>query len=222
MATGFDQLFAVSKALDARRDRGARRRGPAVHRDGRGERRVRRGPGIPGLPDYNRPGDDAATGDHGGPRRGHHGDDERGDDSEPSVTESDGRPFAVLRRSRPEAAAECFADLVSRGEIDQTDVPWWLQHIECGATDANWDVEYYTLPDDEFVALIDKAAPCYQALVDSGDVSVDVLPPEITEPRVPRRAATRTTPTTRSWTRSTTAPSAEPPRPPGARRATRP
>ena len=61
-------------------------------------------------------------------------------------------------------------------------MPWWLQHMECGATGANWDGSYYDLSDDEFVALVDEAAPCYQALADSGDIAVDVLPPEVTNP----------------------------------------
>ena len=116
----------------------------------------------PGCPTTAAPATTAATVDPDPTR--HHGDDRTSDDefghrSRRSTVRS------CYGEADAEAAAECFADLVSRGEIDQTEVPWWLQHIECGATDANWDVEYYTLPDDEFVALIDEAAPCYQALV---------------------------------------------------------
>ena len=57
------------------------------------------------------------------------------------------------------------------GTSTPTDVPWWLQHPECGVTEIYWDGEYYGLPDDEFVALVAEAAPCYQAFVDGGDMS---------------------------------------------------
>jgi hypothetical protein len=177
MATGFDQLFAVSKALT--RDEIERLVDEVqqfietVEENG-GFDEV---PSIPGLPDYSRPGGD----DEGAAPTTVNPD--FSDETE-TTTEATESPDVsrCYGEADAEAGAQCFADLVSRGEIDQLEVPWWLQHTECGATDANWDIEYYTLPDDEFVALVDKAGPCYLALVDSGDMSADVLPPEITNP----------------------------------------
>jgi hypothetical protein len=173
IATGFDQLFAVSKALT--RDEieqlvdQVQQFIETVEENG-GFDEV---PALPGLPDYTRPGDDdeATTSE--------------GEGSAPPVTESSDEVdpgTRCLGEDDPQAAVDCFAGLVRRGEIAPTDVPWWLQHVECGATDAYWSGEYYDLPDDEFVALVDKAAPCYQALADSGDISADVLPPELTNP----------------------------------------
>jgi len=143
IATGFDQLFAVSKALT--RDEieelvdEVQRFIETVEENG-GFDAV---PSLPGLPDYDRPGDDSAPATTVEPDEGTTVTTDEGDGSEPSVTESTVDRSLCYGEADPAAGAECFADLVSRGEIDQTDVPWWLQHIECGATEANWDVEYY-------------------------------------------------------------------------------
>ncbi len=151
---------------------------------------------------------------------------------DPTVTSSteETNPKASLcyGEADAEAAADCFAELVNGGDIDQSEVPWFLQHVECGAAERNWTGEYYMLADAEFVALVGKVAPCYQALVASGDI-------------VGRRAAARdhaipsastgatrtsATTTTRRWPPSSTAPSADHraarPGPPGACGPTRP
>jgi hypothetical protein len=187
MATGFDQLFAVSKALTREEIEelvDQVRQFIETVADNGGFDEV---PSIPGLPDYSRPGDDEGS----APTTVVPDDDEptastgETETSEPPVTDaSDELDKGALcyGEADAKAASECFAGLVTGGDIDQSDVPWWLQHTECGASDAYWDATYFVLPDDEFVAIVDKAAPCYQALVDSGDVSEDVLPPEITNP----------------------------------------
>ena len=167
MATGFDQLFAVSKALT--RDEieelvdQVQQFIETVEENG-GFDEV---PALPGLPDYNRPGDDdAARRRRWSPptrtrRRRARATDlgAAGHDASDESTRD-----AVLRRSRPAGGGRVLRrPRRAAATIDQSEVPWWLQHSECGATDANWAGEYYSLPDDEFVALIDKAAPCYQA-----------------------------------------------------------
>jgi len=174
MATGFDQLFAVSKALT--RDEieelvdHVEMFIESVEENG-GFDEVP----LPGLPDYTRPGaDDEPTATTIEPDDATVTTTETSDDADPG-----NRCFS---EDDAQAAADCFASLVRRGELEQSEVPWWLQHSECGATDAYWSGEYYNLADDEFVALIDKAAPCYQAVVASGNISADVLPPEITDP----------------------------------------
>ncbi len=80
------------------------------------------------------------------------------------------------------AAAACFQGLVTAGEIDAFEVPWYLAHPECGAADAAWTGAYFSLPDADFVAFVGEIAPCFQDLVANGTVEDYVLPPELLKP----------------------------------------
>jgi hypothetical protein len=79
-------------------------------------------------------------------------------------------------------AAACFDTLVAGGEIQAVDVPWYLRYPECGLAELGWNGEYYGLADDEFVAAVEEAAPCFQALVDSGEANEVDLPVELIRP----------------------------------------
>ncbi len=76
------------------------------------------------------------------------------------------------------AAAACFDQFVQSGEIDEFTVPIELRFPECGL-DARWNRELYTMSDADFMATIEAAAPCFQALVDAGTISDFELPTEI-------------------------------------------
>ena len=110
LATGFDQLFAVSKALT--RDEieqlvdEVQRFMETVEENG-GFDAV---PAIPGLPDYNRPGDDSATATTVEPDESTTATTNEGDGS---VTESTVDRSLCYGEADPEAGAECFADLVT-------------------------------------------------------------------------------------------------------------
>jgi hypothetical protein len=80
------------------------------------------------------------------------------------------------------AATTCFDALVAAGEIEASSVPWYLRNPECGLADLGWNGDYYSLPDAEFTATVEEAAPCFQELVESGEVSEFDLPVEILHP----------------------------------------
>ena len=79
-------------------------------------------------------------------------------------------------------AAACFDALVAGGEIEPADVPWYLRYSECGLAELGWNGDYYSLGNDEFVAAVQGAAPCFQALVDSGEAEELDLPIEVLRP----------------------------------------
>ena len=80
------------------------------------------------------------------------------------------------------AARDCFQALVDSGELDATFVPWYLRFPECGVAEIGWSGDYYSLPDAEFVSLVEEVAPCFQTLLQSGEVEEIDLPYEITNP----------------------------------------
>jgi hypothetical protein len=61
-------------------------------------------------------------------------------------------------------------------------VPWFLRFPECGVAEIGFSGDYYSLPDDEFVALVEEVAPCFQELMASGQVEEIDLPYEMTNP----------------------------------------
>ena len=80
------------------------------------------------------------------------------------------------------SAAACFQDLLDAGAIDELSFPLFLQYPECGLADVSWSGEYYSLPDAEFIALVEETAPCFRALVDSGELDEYELPLEMSRP----------------------------------------
>jgi hypothetical protein len=86
-------------------------------------------------------------------------------------------------------AQECYQELVDGGRVDAASVPWFFRFPECGAAEALWGTDYYTLPDDEFVAQVEAWQPCVQALITSGEAEAfefaEVGMPECLEGRNP-------------------------------------
>ena len=80
------------------------------------------------------------------------------------------------------AAKTCFDALVADGVIEATSIPWYLRYPECGLADLGWNGDYYSLPDEEFAATVADAAPCFQALVESGEADELDLPVELLHP----------------------------------------
>lgn len=76
------------------------------------------------------------------------------------------------------AAASCFQTFVDSGEIDEFVVPVELRFPECGLG-ARWTRDLYTMEDAEFIATIEAAMPCFQALVDAGTIEAFEMPTEI-------------------------------------------
>jgi hypothetical protein len=186
MATGFDQLLALSKALTRSEiedvvDKFQQLIETAQDNGGQLD--------LPNLDDYTRLGDEHATATTVTPEQSIPSDTEAtattttvpDDTSATSSTEVDPAQ-ACYGETESAAAATCFADLVASGQIDESSVPWYLQHPECGAADAYWAGEYYSLSDAEFVQLVGQVAPCFQALLQSGDMSEFAVPPEVQHP----------------------------------------
>ena len=82
-----------------------------------------------------------------------------------------------------QAAAACFAQLVDAGEIEPAEVPVYLRAPECGLADIFWTGDYFDLPDEEFVTLVEEAAPCFQDAVAAGDLDPNDLPLELDAPQ---------------------------------------
>ena len=137
------------------------------------------------------------------------------DDSVPTDDTLDGESVArATSRSRPipreacygegdaAAASACFAELVAAGDIEASEVPIFLRYPECGAAELGWSGDYYSLSDAEFVAAVEAAAPCFQALVDSGEIGGLRGPRRDRPPGVPRRPQLVHRPTRRRRTPS--------------------
>jgi hypothetical protein len=76
-------------------------------------------------------------------------------------------------------AVACFERYVASGEIDELSVPTALLHPECGLAELTWEGGFYDATDAEFTATLETAAPCFRALVDSGEVEEWMLPFEV-------------------------------------------
>ena len=174
IATGFDQLFALSGALS--RDDIEE----LVDRAGELVETVEDSGGfdvvpLPGLPDYTRPGAADAT------------PSTVPDDTMTATTEVAGVMDECFAASTAAAAADCFAGARRQRGHHADDVPWWLQHPECGVTEIYWDGEYSSLPDAEFVALVDRSRAVLPGVRRRrGDVRVRAAA-GARQPRVPRR-----------------------------------
>jgi len=79
-------------------------------------------------------------------------------------------------------AADCFGRLIESGDLDPVGVEVYMRHPECGLAEAFWAGEYYRLPDAEFMALVEQAAPCFQQLVQDGELTAGDLPYELSHP----------------------------------------
>ena len=91
-------------------------------------------------------------------------------------------PTSASPSRRAATAAECFQALVEDDSIDAQEVPLYLRFPECGLAELCWSGDYFSMPDDEFVAAATDAAPCFQALVTAGELEDCELPLELAAP----------------------------------------
>ena len=80
------------------------------------------------------------------------------------------------------AAAACFQVLVDDGTIEPFEMPIFLRFPDCGLAEVSWSGDFYSLPDAEFMALVNEAAPCFQTKVASGEIDQLDLPVEVSHP----------------------------------------
>ncbi|CAN5568052.1 hypothetical protein BH23ACT3_BH23ACT3_07170 [soil metagenome] len=84
-------------------------------------------------------------------------------------------------------ALACFGTALDAGEVEEWQVAAEMRFPECGAAEAHWD-GYFQMDDDEFIALVEQARPCFLQLVESGqleglDVPLAMSDPECFEGR---------------------------------------
>jgi len=112
------------------------------------------------------------------------------DETLPDDTVPDDDEFAALDACYAFSGAEgvqCVLDGIAAGTIDPGIVQAEVRHPECGVAEVYWDGPG-TLPDAEFVALVEQASPCFLTLVAAGaedpyDVSGELLRPACLEGR---------------------------------------
>jgi hypothetical protein len=78
-------------------------------------------------------------------------------------------------------AAACFQRYVDSGDITASFVPAVLRFPECGLAEVAWQSELYSMSDADFIATLEAARPCFQALVDSGQIQQIEVPAEVTQ-----------------------------------------
>lgn len=83
----------------------------------------------------------------------------------------------------PDAASgvQCLLDGIAAGTIDPFFVSPALRFPECGVAEVYWE-DVYSMPDDEFVAMVTAASPCFLDLVASGAVDKYEIPNELIAP----------------------------------------
>jgi hypothetical protein len=81
-----------------------------------------------------------------------------------------------------EEAGACFRELIDAGKIEASVAPIYVLYPECGLAEVYWSGEYTSLPDAEFVALVEETAPCFQRLVRTGELTRADLPLELSNP----------------------------------------
>ena len=102
--------------------------------------------------------------------------------NEPS-TETTVDPGAVcFTEPTGEEAGACFRELIDAGEIETSYAPIYVLYPECGLAEVYWSGEYASLPDAEFIALVEETAPCFQRLVRRGEITEGDLPLELSNP----------------------------------------
>lgn len=184
MATGSEQVLAVVRALS--REEIEQLQQQITDVVGSIDEDVLSGDlAIPTLDDFERPdGDEGSvttlvpSTDDSVPT-----DDTLDGESSPSDESIPADPAEdCYRESDATDASACFAQIVAAGEIEASEVPISLRYPECGLADLVWSGDYYSLSDADFVVAVEAAAPCFQALVDSGEIEDYEVPAEIAHP----------------------------------------
>lgn len=119
-------------------------------------------------------GDEAATGDDAAIGEDPDGDVDEGR-ADPQLTAWD----ACYEEAVAADAIACFDRYVESGEIERLAVPAPLLFPECGLAEMTWEGHLYSATDAEFVAALEVAVPCFQALVDSGAIEEWMVPFEV-------------------------------------------
>lgn len=101
----------------------------------------------------------------------------------PDLSTPDGEGMAACFAEETAAdATACYQQLLDAGDIDTFEFPVYLRLPECGLDELYWSGDYYSLPDAEFVAAIEDAAPCFQAAVADGTIDEFEVPTELSGP----------------------------------------
>ena len=79
------------------------------------------------------------------------------------------------------AAMQCFQDGIAAGTIESWMVSAQYRFPECGVGEVYWS-DIYNLSDDEFVALAERASPCFRDLVTKGTIEAWEVPSELIDP----------------------------------------
>lgn len=80
-------------------------------------------------------------------------------------------------------AVECYDAALQQGDIEPSSVPIYLRVPECGMAEPFWEGGLFSLSDAEFMALVEEAAPCFQARVADGTIDEFELPIELSHPQ---------------------------------------
>lgn len=111
-----------------------------------------------------------------------------GSETDPDLTTPDGslpddleEGFGdeCIAATTAEDAVDCYQALVDSGDISPSAVPVYLQAPECGLAELYWSGDYYSLPDAEFISVVEEASPCFQELVAAGTLGEFDLPLEL-------------------------------------------
>ncbi|MET0326196.1 MAG: hypothetical protein ABW219_13295 [Ilumatobacteraceae bacterium] len=188
LATGSEQVLAVVRALS--RDEIEQLQEQITDVIGSIEEDVQVGGiDIPSLDDFERPGDDDATDTTVVPSDDTRptddsidGESAPADDSVPAEDADAADGSSCYGEADALDAAACFEEVVAAGGMDADEVPFFVRWPECGLAEVGWSGDYYTLPDAEFVAVVEEAAPCFEDLVASGEVDADDVPVELAHP----------------------------------------
>jgi hypothetical protein len=78
-------------------------------------------------------------------------------------------------------ALACFRAALGAGEVDEWQVAAEMRFPQCGAAEAHWD-GYFQMDDDEFIALVERARPCFLELVETGQLDSFDVPLAMSDP----------------------------------------
>ena len=189
IATGFDQLFAVTHALDRDElERAAEAIGNAVGSIGEvyssefDDLYGGSGVNVDGTPPAATvPGDtipgDTVPGDTGSVDTG------SGDSGGAGPGDAEEAYSTCLQSATAEEARDCITAGIDSGVIPDYYLPVELQFVECGLGDVFLDVTPEDeMTDEEYTALLTKANECFRELIDAGSVEEYLVPPEYLRP----------------------------------------
>ncbi len=90
---------------------------------------------------------------------------------------------ACFQAADAAAGVACLNEGVAAGTIDPLFVSPQFRFPECGVAEAYWNSEVYSLPDAEFIALVEAASPCFLDLVATGQLEAWEVPTELVAPQ---------------------------------------